>query len=142
MENGVDMKEVTARASEFYKRYSGFGNEVAKFMKEYAELKENVISLCNLREHLRYEVRKCEIEKAGVEKQAQMRLENVQKGQKVLIDRLSKKELELANKLKDVETREAIVTEKNREVELLKAELERRISTMTEIETAKRAKVK
>lgn len=123
----VDVKETIAKAHKIYAKLEGFKSQIGDFAKEISDLRFTVISLINEGESLRVENRQLEVQRAAREQEAQLRLSNIQRGNKDMIDRLSKREIELANKAKEVEIREAALTQARREVELLKAEYERRL---------------
>ena len=130
-------QEATLRASKFFPTLEAFQKQLTLFIAGYKELRFNVVSLINEREHLRSEIRKSELAVSRNTEEAQIRLQNVESGHQAIVERLNKREVDLALKLKDIEAREAIATAKNRETELLRLEYERRLESMATIERQK-----
>lgn len=123
----IDTKEVIAKAHKIYPKLESFKNFLGDFAKEFSDLRFTVITLINERESLRAENNRLTIEKSKIEQEAQLRLGNIQRGNKDMVDRLSKREIELANKVRDNEIREAQLSKDKQEVELLRAEYQRRL---------------
>ena len=132
----TDEKEILAKGDSFYKQLQEYAFFLKKFMEGYKALHFNVVVLINERTHLRAEIAKAEIEKSKIEELARTRLDNIDRGHHSIIDKLSKRELELATKLKDIEQREAILTAKNREVELLRAEYQKRVDGVASLKAS------
>lgn len=137
-EEAVDIRELLAQVSKFYKDYEGLGRIIDRFRSDYLGLRANIVHLLNAQENLGRMNKDAEIKLLKVEQEAQTRLQTIEQGHRAIIDRVSKKEVELDGLKSELERREAKVSNLKMEAELLKAEYEKRLAALSSTNPAKK----
>ena len=132
----ISQVDAVAGANRISQEFAKAGDIIKALAKNVDGYRFELVRAHNKLEHVRAETKKATIHLAKIEEQAKLRLSGVEASHRVLIDRLSKQEMLLANKVKENEAREAILIAERRETALLKAEYERRIEGMKEVATA------
>ena len=131
-----DIRDILARATKFYQRWEGVGKTVDNFIGELRGLRADVVHLLNAKESIDRLVKEAEIKLASAERDARTRLASVEQGHRSLVDKLSKREIELSNKMAEIEKRDLSVTEARNRYELLKEEYERKMESLTRVGAA------
>lgn len=134
--------EITAQTYKIFQEFERVGKALTELADKLKTFRSQTVSLVNLRETLGHDLRQAEIRKGKIEEEVKIRLESVSRGHQVLIDRISKREIELSNKQKEVEAKEALLTSKLREAELLLMQRERELEGMKAVKEASVAVVK
>lgn len=133
MKEAEDIREVLAKAEKFYQRYATLGKTLDIFTAEYRSLKAEIVHLLNEKDALRRLNMDAALQLSKTEREAQTRLQTVEQGHRALIDNLSKKQIELENKLAEVEKRENHAAAERHKYELLNDEVNRRLAGLTAI---------
>lgn len=131
--NDAEVREAIAHVSAFYQKYEKKLSIIEDFLKDAKALRHEVVVLLNARDMLDVLNKQAAIEREKVEHEAQTRLSTVEQGHQALIDRLSKKEIELDSKMADIEKREVAAQNARREAELLKSAYDQKmVALMTQ----------
>lgn len=138
----INEQEVLASAHQIWPVYKRFSGALDEISKQHDALRKNVIELINAREHLRAEISKAELKLGKVNEEARARLGNIEKSHQALVERLTRKEIDLIAKQKEAEAIKAHAEKEIREHSLVKAEYERRLEGFKEMASASKSKGK
>ena len=129
----LEIADVVSRATKFYQQHESLINQIKKYHLELTSLKADVVQLLNARESMDRQVKEAQLKVAKAEAEAQTRVNTLEQGHRAFIDRLAKKEIDLDNQLKDMKLKDHMFSNKNRELELLKDEYERKLAGLTRL---------
>src|SRR3990167_892423 len=132
----VDIREVLARATKFWQRYAELSKQAESFFSDLRGLRSDVVQLLNAQENMGRLVKEAEIRLAKTEREAQTRLSGMEMGHRALIERITKKEVDLDNRTSEAAKRENAVVAERHKYELLKEEYERKLSNLSKVEPA------
>ncbi len=131
-----DVRELLAKSNRFFQKYGAFGKFLEEFQVEFKQLRFDIVQLLNDKDALEKKNRDAEIRLSSAEEEAKRRLANVEQGHRALVERLSKKEVEIDNMKADLAKREAHLRDERKNLELLKSEYERKLNGLARVEPA------
>lgn len=128
-----ETQEAKAQVSQFVEEYEGLAARLDRFLGSLRGLASNVTHLENRQRHLEHLNKEAELKVAQAEEEARVRLQNIEKGHRSLVERITEREVELSEMKRHLESQSAETQRKARDVELLRLELQRKLDSLTAI---------
>jgi hypothetical protein len=129
----TEAAEAIAKSRKFYQEYSGFKERLGKFVDGVHALDGVIVQLLNMESAIDARIKAKEIDLARIEKECHTRLSNMERGQRDLTDRLTKKEVEAENKAAEAEKTMALANRIRQEAETVKASYERKLDGLSQV---------
>ena len=128
-----EVRDVLARVSKFFQKHEARANGLTEAINDLRALSKDVVQLLNAQESLDRRKRDAELDLARVEKEAKTRLQSIEQSHSAILDRVSKKEIEIDGKLSDLAKREDKAAAVRRDAEVLKDHYEKKLAGITEV---------
>lgn len=127
------VQEFVAKYAPLFKRAEALAPMLSEFVREFGTFRTDCISAINHKENLSRLNREAELKVAKAEKEAQIRLQNVEQGHRAIIDRVTKKEVECEALKAELLKQQAALASARADAEALKAQREAELEKLTSV---------